>query len=134
VHDLVTRGAQPGVAVKLRAGPGRRLILERAVGLADRAVTAPEEVHPGDDLIVIAHPDLEVRRRQAELVEGGPAERLQDRLRTGIAERGHVAGPLQAPPPWAVRDDRAELVLRCESGVEGRVGDGHPLGEGQRAG
>ena len=50
VHDLVARGAQPGVALQLGPGPGRGLVLERPVGLADRVVPAPEEVDPADDL------------------------------------------------------------------------------------
>jgi len=76
VHDLVARGAQPRVAVQLRTGPARGLVLHRSVSLADRAVPAPEEARPADDLVVVTHPDLQVRRRQAELVKGGPAEGL----------------------------------------------------------
>ena len=134
VHDLVARGAQPRVALQLGTGPGRSLILERPVGLADRAVSPPQEVHPADDLAVITDPDLQVRRGETGLVEHGPAEGLQHRLRSGVTERGDLPGPPQAPPPRAVRDDRGELPLRRQLGVHGRVGDRYPLGEGQCAG
>ena len=133
VHDLVACGAQPRVALQLGPGPGRSLILERPVGLTDRPVTPPEEVHPADDLIVIADPDLQVRRRETGLVERGPAEGLQHRLRSAIAEGGHLAGALQARPPRALRDDCGKLALRRQSRVQGRVSHGHPLGERQRA-
>jgi len=81
VHNLEACRAQSGVPLELGHRAGRVGIFQRPVGLPHRPVSAPEKVGAADDLVPIADPRLKVGRRQAQLIEGDPRDRLQDRLR-----------------------------------------------------
>jgi len=103
MHNLETRRAQPGVPLKLGHRASRIGILDRAVGLPHRPVSAPEKVSAADDLILISDPGLQVGRRQAKLVEGNPRDRLQNRLRPGVGKCDDPPGVLDARPAGARR-------------------------------
>lgn len=104
VHDLETRGAQPGVPFELGHRAGRVGVLDRAVRLPDGPVSAPEEVGAADHLVLISDPGLQVRPWQAEIVEYGSRDGFQDRLRPGIGKRRNLSGVLDTRPARTLRN------------------------------
>jgi len=106
MHNLEAGGTQFRVPLELGPGPGWVGVLDGPVGLTNSPVGGPQEVGPADHVNFAAHPDLQVRWGQPLLVEGDPRDRLEDGLRTGIAERHHAPGSLDAGPAPAGRYDR----------------------------
>jgi hypothetical protein len=87
------------------------LIFQRAVGLRDRPVRLPAEIHSADEPMRPADVYLQVRRRQPELGKPDPGHGLKRGLGAAVGEVEHLARPDDAPPLRAVLEDDGELDL-----------------------
>src|SRR5580700_8632108 len=120
VHHLEPGRTQLDVPSELIFGPGRVLVLQITIDLGDGPVLLPVEVDPRDRLglearhLPVAEPHLQVGRRQAEIADHRPRNRLQCGLRAPVGELHYLGRAPYAGPVPQRADDGTHLVLGRE--------------------